>query len=51
MKLSFLGSKYPKTELTRKNIPFIWTPEKQKSFDNIKQVLASFKSSASTLFH
>ena len=31
----------PLQELTQKNISFIWTPEKQKSFDNIKQGLAS----------
>ena len=31
----------PLRELTQKNIPFIWTPEKQNSFDNIKQVLSS----------
>ena len=31
----------PLRQLTRKNIPFVWTPEKQKSSDNIKQVLAS----------
>ena len=31
----------PLRELTRKNVTFSWTPEKQKSFEKIKQVLSS----------